>query len=578
MKRKNKIESPFRYWFIISLFIFITFVLFARAVYIQVINADFYKEQGDMRSVRLIIDSVHRGSIMDRNGEELAISTPVESICAEPRKVLKAEKSDFIALAKTLDISEQKLYSRLSKNIKRNFLYLDRHARMDRVKKIKELSIKGVYTQSEYKRYYPSAEITAHIIGFTNIDDMGQEGIELAYDKILKGNSGKKRVLKDRKRRTVRDIESVTPSRPGTDIYLSIDKRIQYLAHREISTAVKKYGAKAGSLVMLDVKTGEVIAMVGQPSFNPNNRRGMDISTIRNRNVTDSYEPGSTMKVFTIAAGLESEIFTPLTIIDTSPGTFRVGDKSIKDHRNYGSIDLTTIITKSSNIGASKIALALKPKYFYDVLTRFGFGQTTSSGYPGEQAGVLRFYDKWSEQDIAALSFGYGIQITPLKLAQAYSVIANDGIKLPVSFIKTDKSYKGERVISENIARQIRTMLENVVSSGTARKAAIEGYRVLGKTGTTLKYNFEDGEYHDDRYRSLFVGIVPAVNPRFVTVVVVDEPEKSLGYYGGDVAAPIFSRVMEGALRILDVPPDNLNGFNNSIIANVEIEQGLEKY
>ena len=580
MKKNNKnITSPFRYWFIISLFIISTFVLFSRAVYLQVIDADFLKKEGDRRSIRLISDPVHRGAIMDRNGEQLAISTPVDSIIAEPRKVLKADKIDLIALASILNISQQKLIERLNNNIKRDFLYLDRHANSNTVKEIKELSIKGVYTQPEYKRYYPSAEITAHIIGFTNIDDIGQEGIELAYDEILKGNSGKKLVLKDRKRRIVRDIESVIASKPGTDINLSIDKRIQYLAHRELSTAIKAHAAKSGSLVMLDVKTGEVIAMVGQPSFNPNNLRIADRKAIRNRNVTDSYEPGSTMKVFTIAAGLESGIFTPQTIIDTSPGIFRVGNKSISDHHDYGSIDVTTIITKSSNIGASKIALALKPEFFYDLLVRFGFGDTTNSGYPGEQSGVLRLYDKWSEQDMATLSFGYGIQVTPLKLAQAYAVIANDGLKLPVSFIKITKPNMSERVISENIARQIKMMLETVVSSGgTARKASIEGYRVLGKTGTTLKYNAQAGTYYDDRYRSLFVGIVPAVNPRFVTVVVIDEPDKDKGYYGGDVAAPVFSKVMQGALRILDVPPDNLNGFNNSIIANIDkkISKDLE--
>ena len=330
---------------------------------------------------------------------------------------------------------------------------------------------------------------------------------------------------------------------------------------------------------MLDTKTSEVIAMVGQPSFNPNNR-SWSKDAARNRSVIDVFEPGSTMKVFTIAAGLESGIFTPKSIINTSPGTFKVGNHSISDQRDYGSIDVTTVITKSSNIGASKIALALRPEYFYDVLNRFEFGQTTGSGFPGERSGTLKSFDTWTEHDMATLSFGYGVEVTSLKLAHAYSIIANDGIKLPVTFFKTDNFVEGERVISKKIAKQIRDMLETVVSSkGTARKAAIKGYRVIGKTGTT-HINNPQGGYFDDRYRSLFVGIVPASNPRFVTVVTIDEPNKDTGHFGGAVAAPVFAKVMEGSLRILNIPPDNLNNFNEPIIADTitpKIFQGYDE-
>ena len=340
---------------------------------------------------------------------------------------------------------------------------MKRHADPILVDKIKKLGIKGVLTQPEYKRYYPTAEVTSHIIGVTNIEDKGKEGIELAYDKILSGKSGKKRVLKDRLGRVIRDIENVKSSEPGTDLQLSIDKRIQFLAYRELTAAVKNHQAIRGTLVMLDTKTGEVIAMVGQPSFNPNNR-SWSKDAARNRSVIDVFEPGSTMKVFTIAAGLESGIFTPKTIINTSPGTFKVGNHSISDQRDYGSIDVTTVITKSSNIGASKIALALRPEYFYDVLNRFEFGQTTGSGFPGERSGTLKSFDTWTEHDMATLSFGYGVEVTSLKLAHAYSVIANDGIKLPVTFFKTDNFVEGERVISKKIAKQIRDMLETVVS------------------------------------------------------------------------------------------------------------------
>jgi cell division protein FtsI (penicillin-binding protein 3) len=566
-----------RCWFVVCLFLLCVIALSSRSVYLQLLAGESLREKGDEVAVRIVNVPAHRGALMDRNGEQLAISTPVDSIWAEPRKVLIEDEKYLLALARLLDMPQQKLKKFLTDRIKRDFVYLKRHAHPSLVEEIKNLGVKGVSTQSEYKRYYPAAEVTAHILGYTNIDDQGQEGIELAYDKILKGKPGKKRVLKDRLGRIVRNIESVMPSESGTELKLSIDKRIQYLAYREIVAAVKHHEAKSGSLVMLDVKTGEVIAMVGHPSFNPNNR-SWSKNTTRNRIVTDVYEPGSIMKVFTVAAGLESGIFTPQTIIDTSPGVFKVGKHSISDHHNYGHIDVTTIITKSSNIGASKIALALKPEYFYEVLNRFGFGQTTGSGYPGERAGILRLFNTWSEQDIASLSYGYGVQVTPLKLAQTYSIIANNGIMLPVSFIKTNKPKTRERVIAENIAKQIRDMLETVVSSeGTASRAAIKGYRVIGKTGTVHKYDPRGG-YFADRYRSLFVGIVPASNPRFVTVVTIDEPNKEKGHYGGAVAAPIYSKVMEGTLRILNVPPDNLDSFNKSIIANTISGERLQGY
>ena len=577
MKSQNENSKVFlRSWFVISLFLIFMCALFLRAVYLQLLP-NTYSKKGDVAGIGIVSVSAHRGAIMDRNGEQLAISTPVDSIWAIPRKLLK--EKNLQKLASLLNRSEDELSKFLRARIKRDFVYLKRHADPILVDKIKKLGIKGVLTQPEYKRYYPTAEVTSHIIGVTNIDDKGQEGIELAYNKILSGKSGKKRVLKDRLGSVIRDIENVKSSEPGTDLQLSIDKRIQFLAYRELTAAVKNHQAIRGTLVMLDTKTGEVIAMVGQPSFNPNNR-SWSKDAARNRSVIDVFEPGSTMKVFTIAAGLESGIFTPKTIINTSPGTFKVGNHSISDQRDYGSIDVTTVITKSSNIGASKIALALRPEYFYDVLSRFEFGQTTGSGFPGERSGTLRSFDTWTEHDMATLSFGYGVEVTSLKLAHAYSVIANDGIKLPVTFFKTDNFVEGERVISKKIAKQIRDMLETVVSSkGTARKAAIKGYRVIGKTGTT-HINNPQGGYFDDRYRSLFVGIVPASNPRFVTVVTIDEPNKDTGHFGGAVAAPVFAKVMEGSLRILNIPPDNLNNFNEPIIAGSirpKIFQGYEE-
>ena len=572
--QRNNNKDSLRCWFVISLFFICMFLLTSRAVYLQLLSSK-YSKKGDEAGVGIVNVSAHRGAIMDRNGEQLAISTPVESIWTEPRKLLN--EKNLQPLANLLNRSEQELHKFLKDRIRRDFVWLKRQANPILVDEIKRLGLKGISTQSEYKRYYPAAEMTSHVVGVTNVDDEGQEGIELAYNKILKGKLGKKRVLKDRFGRIVRDIENVKSSESGTDIKLSIDKRIQFLAYRELGVAVAKHQAISGNLVMLDAKTGEVIAMVGQPSFNPNNRSWLK-NAARNRSVTDVFEPGSTMKVFTIAAGLESGIYTPQTIIDTSPGVFKVGNRSISDHRNYGSIDVTTVITKSSNIGASKIALALRPEYFYDVLSRFEFGQTTGSGFPGERSGLLRSFDTWTEQDIASLSYGYGVEATSLKLAHAYSIIANDGIKLPVSFIKTDNSTEGERVISKKIARQIRDMLETVVSSkGTASRASIKGYRVIGKTGTAHKFNPKGG-YFDDRYRSLFVGIVPASNPRFVTVVTIDEPNKELGHFGGAVAAPVFAKVMEGALRILNISPDNLNNFNTPIIADITETERLKGY
>ena len=573
-QRKNT-KSSLRCWFVIFLFLICVFTLSSRAVYLQLLEGESLRERGDDIAIRVVDVSAHRGAIVDRNGEQLAVSTPVDSIWAEPRKLLK--EKDLQILASLLGRSEKEFRNFLNVRIKRDFVWLKRHAHTNLVKEIKRMDLKGVSTQSEYKRYYPAAEVTAHVIGVTNVDDEGQEGIELAYNKLLKGKSGKKRVLKDRLGRIVRDVENVKSSVPGAELKLSIDKRIQFLAYRELALAVRNHQAISGTLVMLDVKTGEVIAMVGQPSFNPNNRSWLK-NTARNRSITDVFEPGSTMKVFTIAAGLESGIFTPQTEIDTSPGIFKVGKYSISDHRNFGQIDVTTVITKSSNIGATKIALALKPEYFYNFLSKFEFGKTTGSVFPGERSGSLRSLDTWTERNIASLSYGYGLEVTSLKLAHAYSIIANNGIKLPISFIKTDNPIQGEIVIHKKIAKQLRDMLETVVSTeGTASKAAIKGYRVIGKTGTAYKFDPKGG-YYDDRYRSLFVGIVPATNPRFVTVVTIDEPNKDLGHFGGAVAAPVFARVMESTLRILNIPPDNLNNFKKPIIASNNKDKILQRY
>ncbi len=573
--RTIQAQYPKRRWLILSLFLCGMVVLSSRAIYLQLLNNDFLKDHGDARSIRVVEIPAHRGVITDRNGEQLAMSTPVDSIWVTPRKVF--ENVELLPdLAEVMGMTVTDLHDVLRDRMSREFVYLKRHANPDLVKKVKQLGMKGVSTEREYKRYYPAAEVTSHFIGFTNIDDKGQEGLELAYDNWLTGKPGKKRVLKDRLNRVVQNIESIEPSVPGKQLELSIDRRVQYLAYRELAAAVKYHRAKGGSLVMLDIRTGEIMAMVGQPSYNPNNRKGLKSQYFRNRAVTDVFEPGSTMKPFTIAAGLESGNYKPHSSINTSPGYYKVGEYTVRDMRNYGKIDVSTVITKSSNVGASKIALSLEPEQYWDALSRFGFGQSTGSGFPGESSGSLNPYNTWSEIEMATLSFGYGLSVTPLQLAHAYSVLATGGVMLPVSFIKVKGSVSGKRVMPENITRQVRKMLETVVSaSGTGKRAAIKGYRVIGKTGTVHKSI--RGGYSDDRYLSIFAGIAPASEPRFAMVVLIDEPNGD-DHYGGVVAAPVFSRVMEGTFRILNIPPDDLPAFTSPIMAHRQKPEQLQGF
>ncbi len=557
-------EFPMRRWFLLSLYTVCMAGLVFRAVDLQVLNKEFLQDHGDARALRVVKIPAHRGMITDRNGESLAISTPVNSIWAVPRKVMAAD-AKLDQLAKYLHMDEKELTSLLKDRIGRQFVYLKRHVAPALAEQVMLLDIPGISLQREYRRYYPAAEVTSHVLGFTNIDDSGQEGIELAFDNWLKGSPGSKRVLKDRLGRIIENIESITTPDPGNELVLSIDRRIQYLAYRELKSAVNHHQARAGTLVMLDVKTGEIIAMVGQPSYNPNNRTGLKSGHYRNRALTDVFEPGSTLKPFTIATALESGLYNLKSTIDTHPGYFKVGDHTIRDPRDYGVIDLATVIKKSSNIGASKIALSLEPLDFWSILTKVGFGQATGSGFPGEVSGYLNPYNNWSEVEQATMSFGYGISTTALQLAQAYMPFATDGMMLPVSFLKVTEPVKASRVFSASVARQVRTMLETVVQKGgTGSRAFVEGYRVAGKTGTVKKTVV--GGYSEDRYLSLFAGMAPASNPRLIAVVIIDEP-KGDQYYGGLVAAPVFANVMAGALRLLDVPPDDLLLLNRQIIA-----------
>lgn len=555
--------SPVRRWLLLTIFLLVVVALLSRMFFLQLVQKDFHKEHGDARAVRVVEIPAHRGMITDRNGDPLAISTPVQSIWATPKKVL-AQKGSTKIIAEVLGLQEAKLNKLLKERIGRDFVYLKRHADPEVVKTLHQHELSGVHFENEYRRYYPAAEVTGHIIGFNNVDDHGQEGLELAYDAWLSGKPGAKRVLKDRLGRIVEDIESIRPSQPGKHLPLSIDRRIQYLAYRELKAAVHKHKARGGSLVMLDAHTGEVMAMVGQPSYNPNNRSGLRSDRFRNRAVTDVFEPGSTLKPFTVIAGLNSGLYEVDTEIDTRPGYFKVGQHTVRDIHNYGLIDVATVISKSSNVGSSKIALSLEPSHIYETFKNFGFGQTTGSGFPGEASGVLTSYQAWSDVHLATLAFGYGISVTPLQLAHAYAVIAADGMSKPISFVKVEEDVEGHQVMDAKVAQDIRAMLETVVSvQGTGRRAGVKGYRIVGKTGTVHKST--QGGYSEDRYLSLFAGIAPASNPRFAMVVIIDEPGGGQ-YFGGQVAAPVFSNVMAGTLRITNTPLDDISAFSKQII------------
>lgn len=557
---------PARRRLLILCFLSVTVFLLWRAVDLHVINNEFLRDQGDKRSLRVVDIPAHRGMIVDRNHEPLAISTPVATVGAVPRKVL-VEPDKISLLAEVLDMDEGELTNQLRDRIGREFVYLKRHITPDQSEVIQSLSIPGVHLQSEFKRYYPEGEVTSHLIGFTNVDDIGQEGLELAYDEWLSGSPGVKRVLKDSLGRTIQDVESIKASEPGKQLVLSIDRRVQYLAYRELSAAVSRHGARGGNLVMLDARTGEVMALAGRPSYNPNNRSGLKSEQYRNRTVTDVFEPGSTVKPFTIAAALTSGMYTPGSVIDTSPGYLKINNYTIREdnNHNYKSIDLAHVIIKSSNVGASKIALSLGPERIWEMDTRFGLGRITGSGYPGESPGLFHHYHSWSEVELATIAYGYGVAVTTLQLAQAYSILANEGELRPISFLKLDEPVAGERILPERIVSEIKSMLENVTrEDGTGKRARVEGYRVAGKTGTAHKTS--EGGYAEDRYRSLFAGFAPASNPVLVLVVMIDEPQGSQ-HYGGQVAAPVFSRVMKGALRILNIPPDDIDSIQGRMMA-----------
>jgi cell division protein FtsI (penicillin-binding protein 3) len=530
-------------------------VLVARAVELQLVEHGFLAKQGDERTMRVVKIAAHRGAITDRYGEPLAISTPVDSIWVNPQD-LKDNIDQIPKLAKALGQDQQSLLRRITSNLDREFLYVARHMPPEAAAHVKALGVPGVYLMREYRRFYPSGEVSGHVVGFTTIDDLGQEGLELGFDQLLMGEDGAKRVIQDLYGHSVENVESIRAPRPGRDLVTSIDLRIQYLAYRELKSAMRDYQARAGSVIVIDCDTGEVLAMVNQPSYNPNDRDQLQAGLYRNRAATDIFEPGSSIKPFIIAAALASGQYRADSVVDTSPGFLKVGIKVFEDEHNLGAIDLATVLAKSSNVGTAKVALSLKPEQIWDTLTGLGFGQVTGSNFPGESAGMLSHYSHWRPIGIATLSHGYGLSVTPLQLAHAYATIGAGGLKRPVSFERTSGPVAGERVMDARMAQSIVQLMQQVVAiGGTGKRASVMGYQVAGKTGTAWK-SFEGG-YSTDRYMAVFAGVVPASHPKLATVVVIDEPSGDK-FYGGDVAAPVFSNVMSGALRLMDIPPDDL--------------------
>ena len=561
----RRLNSFFKYWRLNT-------VLFAMFLYVLAVGwnvsalhiwkRDFLQGEGDARTIRTVPLVANRGLITDRNGEPLAVSTPVKSIWVNPKQI--ADKPlEINRLAQEFDLNPEVLASNIANNAGREFLYIKRRLPPAEADRILALEIEGVYAQNEYQRFYPQGEVAAHLVGFSNVDDIGQEGLELTYDQWLRGIPGKRQVMRDRRGHILAELNTIETAQPGKNLELSIDFRLQNIAYRELKAEFITRRAKSASIVVLDVHTGEVLAMANQPSYNPHNKSKItDFSLLRNRAITDVFEPGSTIKAFTIAAALETGIFKADTVIETSPGWMMVSQKTIKDIVNYGTLNVARVITKSSNIGSTKIALEIGAEPIRDLLERVGFGQITGTGFPGERAGVLPNPRRWSRIQTATLSYGYGLSATALQLAQAYSVIADGGVRKPVSLVKLDESaiaaLPREQVLSRDISQQILSMLATVVDpdqGGSATEANIDFYTVAGKTGTS--HVVGEFGYEANLHNSLFVGLVPATKPEIVIVVIVNEP-KGDEHYGGQVAAPVFSRVAAGAMRVLNIAPDDV--------------------
>ncbi len=561
MSRRTKSEQLanrrflWRSRLMMTMFFAIAVALTGRAIDLQLLDDGFLADQADIRHIRTEKIVAHRGPITDRHGEPLAVSTPVDSLWVNPQELARAPQR-LDELARAVGRDPAKLRERISRSQDREFLYLKRHMPPGEARAVLARDIPGVHTVREYRRYYPAGEVTGHLLGFTSIDDVGQEGLELAFDSWLAGESGLKRVIKDRLGRTVEDLEGVRPARPGRTLTTSMDLRVQYLAYRELKAAISRNNATSGSAVVLDVASGEVLAMVNQPTYNPNDRSQLSVSRYRNRAVTDMFEPGSSFKPFVIAAALEDGRYTPTTVVDTSPGYLPTGNWTADDARELGTINVTAVLTRSINIGAIRIALSLEPEQLWGTLDAFGYGRLSASGFPGESAGLLSHHAHWRKVGQATLAYGYGLSVTPLQLVQAYAAIASGGLFRPISMTRLTRPAAEVRVVSQRTAASLTRMLETVISpAGTGMRADINGYRVAGKTGTAKMYSA--GGYSDDRYVAVFAGLAPASAPRLAAVVVISDPS-GREYYGGEIAAPVFSQIMGGSLRLLGVPPDDI--------------------
>lgn len=538
---------------------FVLFLLFAafvglvvRALWLQGITTEFLQKQGATRYARTLELPATRGRITDRNGQVLASSVPVKAIWAIPDDVLEAPKEKINALADLLGMSELELRKKLDSD--RQFVYLKRQVEQDAADKITALNIAGIETRKEYKRFYPEGEVMAHVVGFTNVEDVGQEGIELASEKNLAGKTGSRRVIKDRLGRIVEDIESIQEPHDGKELTLSIDSKIQYIAYTHLKEAIEKHKAKAGGAVVLDVNTGEVLALVNLPTYNPNDRSVLTGAQLRNRVMTDTFEPGSTMKPITVALALETGRVTPETLFQTAPGVMTIGTKPIHDTHNHGTISVAQVIQKSSNIGTVKMALQMQPQEMWEMFTNVGFGQQPKFGFPGAVAGRLRSYKTWRPIEQATMSYGHGVSVSLIQIARAYMIFARNGDTIPLTFLRSNEQPSGHKVISAKTAQQMRLMLEAATEpGGTGTMARIAGYRVAGKTGTAHK--IEGGRYVN-KYVGDFVGFAPVSNPRVIVAVMIDEPSTG-GYFGGPVAGPVFAAITANVLRSLNVAPDS---------------------
>lgn len=560
----EKKQTLWRLYFVFVVILSLLSIIAWKVLDLQVLNNEILQSQGDARTVRNDEISAHRGNILDRNGQPLAISTPVQTLVLNPRVVLQhPEQWERLAAALTaINVNPEVIRNRMQANARREFMFIKRRIPPAEAEQVLRHRFTGLWAEEEYKRFYPLGEVAVHVVGLANSDEVGQEGIELAYDNWLEGTPGSKKVLRDRNGGIIREVGVNAVAQPGNDLVLSIDSQIQFLAYKTLKEEVTRRYASAGTAVVLNVETGEILAMVSQPSYNPNNRSSLNgqFDGLKNRAIAESLEPGSTVKTFTITAALESGLFDTESIIDTSPGYIRVDRATIRDPVNYGKSSLERILSKSSQVGASKLALAMGQEPMLDVLKRVGFGQSLGTGFPGESAGLLTNHNRWSNSEIATLAYGYGFQVSPLQLAQAYMIYANGGVFKPVSLLKVEagEAVPGIRVISEEIAATVTHMLEAVVrpgGGGTGTLAYIPTHRVAGKTGTAWYYDVAKGAYDEGNYISLFAGFAPVSNPKIVTVVTIHEP-KGEEYGGGRVAAPVFSTITAGALRILNVPPD----------------------